>query len=740
MRPGDRVGFCVSQDTDEPFQFELLRLVHGDPNPDGPGIKEWTVPHPSNGTYRAPHQTMAAGSSAVIRDIDRLGLLETWSVTARFCPTLPAAGRQAIVGRYDPDTATGWVLGIDHSGRACIVCGDGAEVVELTVRTPLQRGCWYELTACLDAAAARVTLAVEPVVTSTNSRLRRVDISREQVIGRDVPVVWRSPAPLRFAAIGNDDAPTWHFNGKLEGPALHRDDVTRPGASPSRYIVALWDMALGSEPASARNIVKDTRATGCDAELLNLPTRAVTGSRWDGTQFDFERSPAQYAAVHFHDDDVGAADWVVTVELDVPADLPSGVYAGRLTDSETEHYVVFFVRPAPGREERVAFLVPTFSYRAYANDHCAFDVPFAQMLIGHTPVLTDVDVQLDLHREFGLGLYDTHRDGSGVSLTSRARPVLNLGPKRTYWLSPSVWQFNADLHLVDWLHERGTAFDVVTDLDVHLEGADALRQYQVVLTGSHPEYASTQILDALEEHLDSGRSLMYLGANGYYWVTALDPDNPDVMEVRRWGGSQAWKARPGEYHLETTGEMGGLWRNRGRPPQQLVGVGFVAEGLDQASPYRRRVSDGESGAWVFDGVGVTVGEIFGDHGLVGGGAAGLELDIIDDELGTPPETVVLACSEAHTEAYFEALEELYFNGRGFSGPLDPRVRADLVLIPLASGGHVLSTGSIAWCGSLSHSGYDNPISRLMGNVLDRLMRPARASVPGKESEQGDLKR
>jgi N,N-dimethylformamidase len=443
--------------------------------------------------------------------------------------------------------------------------------------------------------------------------------------------------------------------------------------------------------------------------------------------------PHQYGAVHFHDDDVGAADWDTTVELEVPADLPSGVYAGRLADSTSEHYVVFFVRPARGMEADVAWLVPTFSYRAYANDHCAYDVPFAQMLIGHTPVLTEGDLQLDRHREFGLGLYDTHRDASGVSLTHRARPVLNLGPKTTYWLSPSVWQFNADLHLVDWLHERRTTFDVVTDLDVHLEGSDALAPYRVVLTGSHPEYASAQILDALEAHVDSNRNLMYLGANGYYWVTALDPDEPDVMEVRRWGGSQAWRARPGEYHLATTGEMGGLWRNRGRPPQQLLGVGFVAEGLDASSPYRRRVRDGDPGAWVFEGVGADVGAIFGEHGLVGGAAAGLELDIIDDDLGTPPETVVLACSEAHTDAYFEVLEELYFNGRGFSGPLDPRVRADLVLVPLDGGGHVFSVGSIAWCGSLSHNGYDNAISKLMGNVLDRLRQAPATEATAPES-------
>ena len=527
----------------------------------------------------------------MVRDVDRLGPLESWGISVRFCPTLPAVGRQALVGRYDPDLRRGWAVGIDPTGRAFILAGDGTRATELALPTPLHRGCWYALTAVFDAQRARMALAVEPVVTSTNSRLRRVSTGREEVAGDGVALTWSEPSiPLRFAAIGAENAPTWHYNGKLEGPAVHSGGIDPIAAGPDRFVVAEWDMAVAVGSPSSLRTVRETRGSGCDVELLNLPTRAVTGSNWDATVYDHTVDPHQYGAVHFHDDDVGAADWDTTVELEVPADLPSGVYAGRLADSTSEHYVVFFVRPARGMEADVAWLVPTFSYRAYANDHCAYDVPFAQMLIGHTPVLTEGDLQLDRHREFGLGLYDTHRDASGVSLTHRARPVLNLGPKTTYWLSPSVWQFNADLHLVDWLHERRTTFDVVTDLDVHLEGSDALAPYRVVLTGSHPEYASAQILDALETHVDSNRNLMYLGANGYYWVAALDPDEPDVMEVRRWGGSQAWRARPGEYRLATTGEMGGLWRNRGRPPQQLLGVGFVAEGLDT----RRRPTGAES--------------------------------------------------------------------------------------------------------------------------------------------------
>ena len=36
---------------------------------------------------------------------------------------------------------------------------------------------------------------------------------------------------------------------------------------------------------------------------------------------------------------------------------------------------------------------------------------------------------------------------------------------------------------------------------------------------------------------------------------------------------------------------------------------------------------------------------------------------------------------------------------------------------------MFSTSSIAWCGSLSHNDYDNNVSRIMRNVLDRFASP-----------------
>ena len=212
------------------------------------------------------------------------------------------------------------------------------------------------------------------------------------------------------------------------------------------------------------------------------------------------------------------------------------------------------------------------------------------------------------------------------------------------------------------------------------------------------------------------------GGNGFYWVTSYHPDKPHLIEVRKGeSGSRAWQARPGEYYHSTSGERGGLWRNRARSPQKLVGVGFSAQGFD-ASSYFRRMPDSFDPRvrFIFEGIGDD--EPIGNFGLVGGGAAGHELDRYDLQLGTPPHALLLASSEGHSDNYQHVVEEVYFMFAGLGGTQDSGVRADMVYFSTSNGGAVFSAGSISWCGSLSHNGYENNVSRLTGNVLTRFVQ------------------
>jgi N,N-dimethylformamidase len=124
---------------------------------------------------------------------------------------------------------------------------------------------------------------------------------------------------------------------------------------------------------------------------------------------------------------------------------------------------------------------------------------------------------------------------------------------------------------------------------------------------------------------------------------------------------------------------------------------------------------------VFDGVGED--ELIGDFGMVGGGVSGQEMDRADLRLGTHPGTYLLAASEGHDDSYLLVVEEIALNLHGLGGTEHRDVRADMTYYQTKSGGAVFSTSSIAWAGSLSHNGYDNNVSRITANVLDRFLKP-----------------
>jgi N,N-dimethylformamidase len=209
---------------------------------------------------------------------------------------------------------------------------------------------------------------------------------------------------------------------------------------------------------------------------------------------------------------------------------------------------------------------------------------------------------------------------------------------------------------------------------------------------------------------------MYLGGNGFYWVIGYHPQRPGIIEVRRGeNGSESWVPEPGEKYHGFTGEKGGLWRERGWPPNRLVGVGTSGMWEPVCTGYRRQPdSHDPATAFVFEGV---EGETFGDFGLLGGGAAGQEIDRYDTSWGSPEHAYLLASSEGHTEHERRVVEELPGNEPFTDGRMDPKVRADVVYYRTPNGGAVFTTGSMAWIGSLAHDDYDNDVSRITGNVL-----------------------
>jgi N,N-dimethylformamidase len=453
----------------------------------------------------------------------------------------------------------------------------------------------------------------------------------------------------------------------------------------------------------------------------------MTGPGWPGATQSSAPTPQTHDAIHFHDDDVADVGWPESCRLRIADALPSGVYALRLRTDGAEDHLPFFVAPRrAGPHARLAVLMPTLSYLAYANE--SLDVSDAVQ----TSPLQDMSLAKEAYAYVAAnGLkstYDRHRDGSGIIHGSRRRPIIDFRPKARCRTFDAPHQFAADLHLIDWLTVKAYDFDVITDDLLHEEGAELLAPYRVVVTGSHPEYWTAKMLDARDRWLDSGGRLMYLGGNGFYWVTGVAEDACDVIEVRRYVGTRTSSGDPGEETLSVSGERGGLWRDRGRPPQARVGVGFSGQGFDRGAAFRRTPRSFEPEfAWMFRGVeSELVGA--GPALVLGHGAAGFEVDRTDPRYGTPAHTEVLAATDRFTDAYQTAIETAnqIHPWMGGSHPASG-VGAEIAYTAGPNGGAVFAVGSITWSSTLSHRSYDSDTSRITENVLNAFLQEAPAS-------------
>ena len=712
VRPGQTIRFMVSSEVPT-YRAEIMRLRHTDANPKGPGLKCETLQTSVDGEYPGRHQAIHSGSYAAVSHHAALNCPHGFTLQAWIYPTTPQKGVQGLLTKFSG--GSGYGLFIDEDGSLALWVGAGERLEKVRTGVALQAAQWYFVAASYDAATGEVCLYQKlqsswPVTGA------------EAAVRQTVPplAVGQNQEDLLMAASRNHSASapvvTHYFNGKIDHPQLYGRALAPPQAADSDTLIASWDFSLDIESDK----VRDTQSNELHGRTVNLPTRAVTGHNWTGDEADFKVAPAQYGAIYFHDDDLEDAQWEVAFEWTVPADWPSGVYAAHLTTADAEDYLPFIVVPKTARAH-IAFLAPTLTYLVYANQR--FNDPIRGSLdLRESGDPTPQDQYMKDQQL--LSCYDLHSDGTGVCYSSRLRPILNFRP---LYRMPSrslaaFWPrlLNADLHLLDWLDAKGFDYDVITDDELHHEGSKLLEPYQVVLTGTHPEYWTAQMLKGMELYQADGGRLMYLGGNGFYWIASFDPQRPHIVEVRRWRGSRAWEAAPGECYHSTTGEMGGLWRYRNRAPQKMVGVGFTSQGSGRNCPYERQPDSFDPrAAFIFEGVGAE--ELIGDFPalVLEHGAGGFEIDRVDRALGTPDHALLLATAEGFTDLYQVAIEDQLVSAPNTGGSQNPLVRSDMAYFEGPKGGAVFSVGSIGWCSCLAYNGADNNVARITENVLRR---------------------
>ena len=710
--PGQRVDVKVSCAASR-FQVHLERLagVSG-PGPfSAKGLEEKT-------TLPGRRQPICSGSYAVAElPIDfppeRGVTFQAWVM-----PTCLGDARQCLVALVGASSAL--EVEVSAAGWHLSVIYDSARAGEISIAEAVMQHCWHFVAATVNPCSGRIRLITRVLADLGWSHRQSADGALAHPL--------ETPRRVLLAAGEGSKQRDRHFNGKIDSPRLYtralREEELEALAmdlAPCQISDLCCAWRLTPQPPGGDFEARDEGPLGAHACLVNGPARAVTGHNFDGRHLFFADAPEQYNAAHFHEDDLTDCGWEADVSFELPADCSSGVYGVVLSCEDGGDIVPFIVSAARwrgARSSKLAVLLPTFSYLAYANEHAAWQNPIASSDT-KPQVVSDADLFTADHRL--LSIYDLHSDRSGTCLSSWRRPVLNFRPNYHLPLVAGPHQFSADLELLAWLEVEGLAYDVITDADLHEFGRGALAPYRAIISGSHPEYWSLNMLNALEAYLCAGGRLAYLGGNGLYWVTSTPEKCTDIIEVRRGrAGTRVWESPPGEEYHATTGERGGIWRNRGRAPQRLLGVGFTAQGFDRSLAYQWMI-DADHPVAGFLAAGIDTGRPIGVAGSVLGGAAGFEIDRLDTLLGTPSHAILIARADGFSDSYQGTVEDVLTADSRQGGSVSPLVRSDIVFVPLPAGGAVFSVGSIAWCGALAADGGKNPVARLTYNALARFL-------------------
>ncbi len=476
--------------------------------------------------------------------------------------------------------------------------------------------------------------------------------------------------------VGTDDATAFVFkqwdtaapvSGWEFGPGSFTEDtwVDLVGYQPATGQLRLWRSTarpvegycwpLSAEPGERISFMT-SGGDACTATIRRHTSTSTVVDAQTVTQVDFD-SPVQPTPAEPWR--VGCG-WSETFGVTVRAAWKSGIYTASCVDVEGRTSdITFVVKPKLTKRSQVALLANTNTWLAYD----------------------------------GWGGASKY---SGLAQISLMRPMVNAAPTTPFPFDMHLTR--GELWIQGWLESAGYRPDMYTDLDFHENGCDAA-QYRILVCGTHPEYWTPEMYDNLVAYLDDGGSFAYLGGNGLFETCVYDAQAREM--VYREG-------------VEGGSRVPALLRVRQplRPERAVIGVATERCAVI-GSPYE--VVDADHP--LFDGIGVAVGDRFGQEGLnTGFGNGKASAWEVDTASGLGAISIPYDCA-MDTPAVIPAStlpDGLAILARGVFDGVGPG--ADMVYYDHPGGGFVFSVGSLTFGGSLV---VDSTIQQLMQNVLTK---------------------
>jgi len=224
-RPGETFTAHVGLRTPGPARARLVRVISGDPNPAGPGLRFEDLSAVFATDFAGSHQPIALGSHAVIDPAPARDSTAPCTWTALIQAGLPGETRTIL---SESDATARVTLRAGAVGTQAELAWQGGTLT-LQTDSKLRARTWYRIWLAADPATGQVTLGQTDAATGATTT------ARAQAANLRLP----SAGTLLLAA-ENPAAPKNHFTGKIEEPALlpaalpaWPNALTRPDLAPT---------------------------------------------------------------------------------------------------------------------------------------------------------------------------------------------------------------------------------------------------------------------------------------------------------------------------------------------------------------------------------------------------------------------------------------------------------------------------------------------------------------------------
>ena len=106
LEPDETINFKVSSNSTRPYSARLVRVISGDPNPEGPGLIEEELDASFNGKHPSRKQDIQTGSYIKVDTKSSLKDLKSFTFGATIWPTMPNKYLQTIISTFDTSSKT----------------------------------------------------------------------------------------------------------------------------------------------------------------------------------------------------------------------------------------------------------------------------------------------------------------------------------------------------------------------------------------------------------------------------------------------------------------------------------------------------------------------------------------------------------------------------------------------------------------------------------------------------------